>query len=340
MSDAKKKRLSMLDSLAAAGAPSPAATGSMMATNRPLRAARDAVDAHKVWDLDPNDITDTRISDRLDPADVYDLRDAIDTNGQTVPILVRRHPTETGRYLLVYGRRRLEAIRMSDKVDKVRALVASMDEETAVKSQISENMARRDLSFIEKALFAQELVQSGFGNQSQVAEVLTVTKSSVSMALAIVEMLGADLVRAIGPAHGIGRPRWEALGKAIEANALDRETLADVAHNVFTQADVALVQGTAPTDPAEVSVNAFEAVVTAVGSAAATASKAASPAPKKAAARRTTLTIAGKPGGTIQASNKGVSLNIQGGAFADWLEVEGQTLIEELHTRWLQRGED
>ena len=337
MTDNKKKRLSMLDNLATATAPSPPSPTSMMANNRPLRAARDAVDAHSVWDLDPNDIVDTRIADRLDPADVLDLRDAIETNGQTVPILVRRHPTETNRYMLVYGRRRLEAIRLSGKVQKIRALIATLDEDAAVKAQISENMARRDLSFIEKALFAQELVENGFGNQSQVAEVLTVSKSSVSMALAIVEMLGKDIVRAIGPAHGIGRPRWEALGKSIEQHGLDRNRLIQIAHDVHTQAEVALVVEDAPLDPAETSVQAFEAVVRAVG---ASAEPKKAPTPFRPATRQSPITIGGKLGGTIRASDKGVSLNIQSGPFADWVEIEGQKLVQELHARWLQRGEE
>ena len=339
MTDAKKKRLSMLDSLAAAGAAPAGTAPSMMAASRPLRAARDAVDAHHVWELDPEDIEDARLSDRLDPADVLDLRDAIDTNGQTVPVLVRRHPTEPGRYLLVYGRRRLEAIRMSDKVHKVRALVASMDEDAAVKAQISENMARRDLSFIEKALFARELVESGFGNQSQVAEVLTVTKSSVSMALAIVEMLGKDLVRAIGPAHGIGRPRWEALGKAIEEKAIDRDRLIKIAHDAHTRAEVAMVVDGSAEEPAEVSVQAFEAVVAAVGEAA-QPGKAPSPAPARGKVRRTSLLIGGKPGGTLRSTARGISLDIDSGPFADWIQAEGQQLIDDLHARWLQRRED
>ena len=45
------------------------------------------------------------------------------------------------------------------------------------------------------------------------------------MALAIVEMVRPDLARAIGPAHGIGRPKWEALGKAVEETGADRGKL-------------------------------------------------------------------------------------------------------------------
>lgn len=335
----KKKRMSMLDSLAAAGGPSPAPppapSTQMMSSNRALRSARDAVDSHHVWELDPASITDDRLADRLDPADIHDLRDAIEANGQTVPILVRRDPSESDRYLLVYGRRRLEAIRASDKVPKVRALVANIDDDAALRAQISENMARRDLSYIEKALFAQELVSTGFGTQSQVAEVLTVTKSAISMALAVVDMVGGDLARAIGPAHGIGRPKWESLGKAIEESGADRGKLARIAHEAHDQAAVAMVvEESGPfEDP---SVLAFEAVAKVVGKSAPRAPKPPSPAPSSSVA----LKLGGRRGGTVRRTAKGVAITLENGAFADWIETEAQELIEELHARWRQRSED
>ncbi|SMD11904.1 plasmid partitioning protein RepB [Primorskyibacter flagellatus] len=338
MTSGKKKRMSMLDSLAAAGGPAPApqvgAATPMMTSNRALRSARDAVDAHHVWELDPTSIIDDRMADRLDPADVLDLRDAIEANGQTVPILVRRHPSETDQYLLVYGRRRLEAIRQSDKVAKVRALVASLDDDSALRAQISENMARRDLSFIEKAIFAQELVSSGFGNQSQVAEILTVTKSSVSMAIAIADMVGTDLVRAIGPAHGIGRPRWEAMGRAIADNGLDRDSLIHIAEEAHDKADVVMVVDTA-TATDDTSVQAFEAVSKAVA-------KAAKPAraPSPSVASSVPLKIGGKRGGTVKRNAKGVVIELASSEFADWIEVEAHDFIDELHERWKRRSED
>lgn len=338
MTNDKKKRMSMLDNLAAAGGRSPTpqagAVTPMLKSNRALRSARDAVDSHHVWELDPASIVDDRMADRLDPADVLDLRDAIEANGQTVPILVRRHPAEADRYLLVYGRRRLEAIRLSDKVTKVRALVANLDDDSALRAQISENMARRDLSFIEKAIFAQELVSSGFGNQSQVAEILTVTKSSVSMAIAIADMVGTDLVRAIGAAHGIGRPRWEAVGRAIADNGLDRDSLISIAEDAHGKAGVAMVidEATTTDDP---SVKAFEAVSKAV-------SKAVKPAeaPSPSAASSVPLRIGGKRGGTLKRTAKGLSIELANSEFADWVELEAADLIEELHERWQQRSED
>ena len=338
MTSGKKKRMSMLDSLAAAGAPSPApqtgAVTPMMTSNRALRSARDAVDSHHVWELDPASIEDGRMADRLDPADVLDLRDAIEANGQTVPILVRRAPGEDDRYLLVYGRRRLEAIRQSDKVTKVRALVTNLDDDSALRAQISENMGRRDLSFIEKALFAKDLVSSGFGNQSQVAEILTVTKSSISMAIAIADMVGPDLVRAIGAAHGIGRPRWESLGRAIDENDLDREDLIGIAKEARENAETSMVvhDVASTNDP---SIQAFLAVEKAVTKAIKPA-KSPSPAPPSSVP----LKIGGKRGGTVKRTAKGLSIELAGGDFADWVETQVHDMIEDLHERWKQRSED
>ena len=64
----KKQRMSLLDNLAGTATPTP---GSIMPGNRALRAARDAVDAHRVWELDPDqiDIGD-RIRDRLKAAGI------------------------------------------------------------------------------------------------------------------------------------------------------------------------------------------------------------------------------------------------------------------------------
>jgi ParB family chromosome partitioning protein len=306
----------------------------MMTSNRALRSARDAVDSHHVWELDPASIEDGRMADRLDPADVLDLRDAIEANGQTVPILVRRAPGEDDRYRLVYGRRRLEAIRQSDKVTKVRALVTNLDDDSALRAQISENMGRRDLSFIEKALFAKDLVSSGFGNQSQVAEILTVTKSSISMAIAIADMVGPDLVRAIGAAHGIGRPRWESLGRAIDENGLDREDLIGIAKEARENAETSMVVDdvASTNDP---SIQAFLAVEKAVTKAIKPA-KSPSPAPPSSVP----LKIGGKRGGTVKRTAKGLSIELADGDFADWVETQVHDMIEDLHERWKQRSED
>lgn len=326
MTDSKKKRMSMLDSLAAAG--TPPAPGSMMSNNRALRSARDAVDAHHVWELDPVEIEDERYSDRLDPKDVDDLRASIEQNGQTVPILVRRHPAETNRYLLVYGRRRLEAIRASDKVKKVRALIANLDDTAALRAQVSENTGRRDLSYIERALFAQELLANGFGSQAQIAEVLNVTRSAVSMSISVAKSIGTDLARAIGPAHGIGRPRWESLAKELSNTGMGMDELCRVASDARGKA--AAVEQAEEEPQLDPSVTAFEAVVRHV-------KKTTGPSlGRKARPKATPLLIDGAPAGAIKRSARAVRLDLTDvdDAFAQWLDARAQDVLDELHDRW------
>ena len=326
MTDSKKKRMSMLDSLAAAG--TPPAPSSMMSSNRALRSARDAVDAHHVWELDPAEIQDERYSDRLDPKDVHDLRASIEQNGQTVPILVRRHATDPNRYLLVYGRRRLEAIRASDKVSKVRALIANLDDTAALRAQVSENTGRRDLSYIERALFAQELLDSGFGSQAQIAEVLNVTRSAVSMSISVAKAIGTALAHAIGPAHGVGRPRWEALAKELADSRIENDDLSRIALDVRAK-EAANEQ--ADEDPqVDPSVAAFEAVARHVKK------SVSSTLGKKPRSKTTALVIDGTPVGAIKRSGRALRLDLTDvdDAFAEWLDARAQDVLEELHDRW------
>ena len=326
MTDSKKKRMSMLDRLAAAG--TPPAPGSMMSSNRALRSARDAVDAHHVWELDPAEIQDERYSDRLDPKDVHDLRASIEQNGQTVPILVRRHATEPNRYLLVYGRRRLEAIRASDKVSKVRALIANLDDTAALRAQVSENTGRRDLSYIERALFAQELLDSGFGSQAQIAEVLNVTRSAVSMSISVAKAIGTALAHAIGPAHGVGRPRWEALAKELADSRIENDDLSRIALDVRAKA---AANEQADEDPqVDPSVAAFEAVARHVKK------SVSSTLGKKPRSKTTALVIDGTPVGAIKRSGRALRLDLTDvdDAFAEWLDARAQDVLEELHDRW------
>ena len=315
----------MLDNLATAGGPTPA---SMMRTNRPLRAARDAVDGHKVWDLNPDHIEDMRVADRLDPADIADLRESIEMTGQTVPILVRRHPKLDDRYLLVYGRRRLEAILASDKVETVRALIANLDDDSAVDAQITENMARRDLSYIEKALFAHELVSNGYGTQVKVAEVLTVTKSSVSMALRIVDTLSPALIRAIGPAHSTGRPKWEALSKAFDETDPNRAEAVEIAASRRAQGEAAVIRTPDASPLPNPSQMAFDSVY----------SRYAAPAKAPKLPKAKSVALDGKRMGKVARTKTALRIEIKQGDFANWLEANSETLLQDLHDRWKSGG--
>jgi ParB family transcriptional regulator, chromosome partitioning protein len=132
----------------------------------PIAAIRNdlrSLSSRSVQEIDPEMIEDTGLKDRLSSLDddVAELRDSIAKHGQQVPILLRPHPTLSGRYQVVYGRRRLAAIRALRT--PVKALIRTLSDEEAVLAQGQENSLRKDPSFIEKALFAGDLEEAGYG---------------------------------------------------------------------------------------------------------------------------------------------------------------------------------
>ena len=112
----------------------------------------------------PHPVTD-RIPDTS--ADLGDFVEAIRISGQKVPILVRPHPTEPSRYQVAYGHRRLWAAVQLGR--SVRAVVRGLNDAELVVAQGQENSARRDLSFIERALYAAKLEEAGFGRETIMA---------------------------------------------------------------------------------------------------------------------------------------------------------------------------
>ena len=138
----------------------------------------------------------------------------------------------------------------------------------------------------------------------------------------------------IGAAHGIGRPRWESLGRAIDENGLDCEDLIGIAKEARENAETSMVvDDVASTN--DTSIQAFLAVEKAVTKAIKPA-KSPSPAPPSSVP----LKIGGKRGGTVKRTAKGLSIELAGGDFADWVETQVHDMIEDLHERWKQRSED
>lgn len=270
-----------------------------------------------IAEVDPSEIdTDGRLEDRL-ALDVSDLADSIRANGQRVPILLR--PVGE-RYALIYGRRRLEACRQLGL--KVRAIVTDLDDDQALRDQLIENQARRDLSFIERALVAHALLEGdhlGEGERTSraVAEVLNLTEAGVSQMLGVVRAVGGPLIQAIGPAPGIGRPRWEELKRAVAEGSDD---LTEVAARV----DVAGLT------LAEASDRVFLAVLQAAT---------ASPALPRTPAGQVIDGV-----GTAQVKRRAkrlvLDLRADDKDFAGWLEANAPALLAEWHGRWTRSKDE
>ena len=174
-----------------------------------------------VVSLETDDIDASFIPDRMPGADedherlVASLRD----NGQQAPILVRPHPDRPGRYQVAFGHRRLRAATaLGIRID---AVVRNLDDAQLVIAQGQENNERQDLSYIEKARFAQRL--SARFPRDVIMMAMSLYKSDLSNMLSVAARIPAHVIDAIGPAPGIGRRSWMELADCVEKDGvLDR----------------------------------------------------------------------------------------------------------------------
>ncbi|RCW78913.1 plasmid partitioning protein RepB [Paracoccus lutimaris] len=254
-----------------------------------------------IIDVLPDMIDNAGLKDRLDedPEGLAVLTESIREYGQQVPVLLRHSPNSEGRYDVVYGRRRVAALKALRQ--PVKAMVRTLDDRELVIAQGQENSARKDLSFIEKALFAQQMVKAGY-ERKIVCDALSIDKTVISRMLTVAESLPHRLILEIGSAPSVGRDRWLTLVQRARG------------------ADLAALQRSAQGAGSD---QRFEAVF-----AAAAPARPASKGPRK---------LTGDGGETLgearAAKNKLViELSGQGREFGDWLADH----LHEVHRNWLK----
>lgn len=183
--------------------------------------------ARSVIEIDPHMIDAGGVQDRLetDPNEDAELARSIAEYGQQVPVLVRPHPEKDGRYQIVYGRRRVIAMR--DLNQPVKALVRDLDDTQLIMAQGQENTARRDLSFIEKVNFARQMDDAGY-SRKVICDALSIDKTLISRMMSVAVRIPPDVVARIGSAHAIGRDRWMEFAALIEKADVDEDWLIDM----------------------------------------------------------------------------------------------------------------
>ncbi|MQQ09631.1 plasmid partitioning protein RepB [Epibacterium sp. SM1979] len=254
-----------------------------------------------VQEIDPRMIDAGGIRDRLDEdGGLLELIASIEEYGQQVPVLLRPNPNYPERYQVVYGRRRVAALRRLER--PVKALIRVLDDRELIVAQGQENSARRDLSFIERVNFARQMRQMGY-ERKVICDALHVDKTLISRMLSVADRIPEPLINAIGAAPSVGRDRWLKLADLLEKSNLD------------TAVTAALGDG---------SDDRFDAVLTAL-----TPARPPAPPPQKSA-----LTGAGGQALGEVKRGKGkttLTLNAQTSeGFEEWL-VDN---ISELHTQW------
>ena len=169
-------------------------------------------DGQSIVELDVDLIDASFVKDRLDDytgEDFDALLKSIKENGQAVPVLVRPNPNQLGRYQIAYGHRRVAVIKQLGM--KVKAFIRELSDDELIIAQGNENLERKDLTFIEKALFARRLEDRGTTRAVIMSTFGTSSRGVLSEMIALARKLPEELIQAIGAAPGIGRPKWDSL---------------------------------------------------------------------------------------------------------------------------------
>lgn len=306
------------NSKVAAASPAPARSSKLPGSVGGLRDSLREITSNSIRDIDPDRIEMDGLRDRLvlEDSSIDVLAESIRKHGQQVPIMVRPSD-QPDQYRIVYGRRRLAAIRKVGGT--VKAIVRTLDDDASLIAQGQENNLRLDPSFIEKAMFIREMQESGY-KPGIIQDALGLTRQGVSNHRVVIEQLPDELVRLIGPAHGIGRRQWGEL-----ADLSEKADLIDKA-----KVTLAALPSDIP------SPEKFHAVYTACAGKGRGVEK-----PKPNRQKTVVEDDRGSPVATLAIDSKSITIKItrkDNPEFGQWIEEHAEAALKQLFNQWQNKS--
>ena len=268
-----------------------------------------------VVELDTDLVDSSFIIDRLgtDADALSELIQAVEERGQDTPILVRPHPDKAGRFMVVFGHRRLAAARALSR--PVRAVVKDISNRDHVIAQGQENSARSNLSYVEKAMFAANLLAQGY-DREVIMTALSTDKASVSKFLSVVNDIPAEIIQSVGAAKNSGRDPWYRLAMLLREPENRARAEAIISSDRFSTSDS----------------DQRLALLLAIGGNKKVKSEGANPSIRWMSANKDLSA-------TVKKTAKGATIalsNAEGGAFAQWISEN----LPELYTSFIQSKPD
>ena len=247
----------------------------------------------------------TAVNDVSSPESIQALAASIEESGQQVVVLLRPSKERDGYFEVIYGQRRILACRHLGI--PVRALIRTLDDSDALMAKGLENASRAELSYYERARFAQAIIEQGY-SRAEVCQALAISKNTLSQLERICRLIPTMVGDAIGSAPSAGRPKWMSLASAFEKVQLNEGRVLD------------LLSSLSDTDSDE----RLDAVLKEMG--------------KRGPQERIANERSPLPDVKVKSSKSGVSLTIKRSAknanFADWLDRNLDQLIQESFDRF------
>lgn len=134
-----------------------------------------------VYDIDDNPFQPRR---DFSEAEIGSLAESLKTHDMLQPILVR---VVNGRYQLISGERRLRAA-IQAGWSKIPARIREADDRLVAELAIVENLQRKDLNAIEKALSFRRYLQEHRATQDELAQRLKIDRSTIANLMRLLEL--------------------------------------------------------------------------------------------------------------------------------------------------------
>jgi ParB family chromosome partitioning protein len=294
-----------------------------------------------IQNLDPMLIDESGHKDRLeiDSAEIKRLAESIRDHGQQVPILVRPGRESMNRFTIVYGRRRLAAIKLLGDGTRIKAIVRHLDDDAAIVAQGQENNLRIDPTYIEKALFARELRDGGYDSQV-IQDALGIDRTAISKMSTVVENVPREVILHIGAAQDVGRRAWTELAMLVRDEGVDL---------------IPLLPREKPAG--STGAQRFEDILVKARNLSNAASQRKIAAPQKDTVTAGTVgtgasreggdirrfSLEGKHLGTMRKTGRSLSLNVSlrhQPDFGQWLEENADDVVGMLRNLWLESREE
>lgn len=125
---------------------------------------------------------------------VEELAASIKAQGQLEAIGVRPHPAKHGYYQVIYGHRRLEAIRLLNW-KTIRAEVRQVDDSTMLQMAVVENLQRHDISDYEKGMLFRNLSETFDLTYEEIGRMMGKSKQLVSNHIAMTRIFSQEDLR-------------------------------------------------------------------------------------------------------------------------------------------------
>lgn len=130
----------------------------------------------------------------FDPENIEELAASIKSQGQLEAIGVRPHPSKHGFYQVIYGHRRLQAMKNLG-CNTIRAEVKMTNDSDMLQMAIVENLQRQDISDYEKGLLFRNMSEQFGMSYEDIGRVIGKSKQLVSNHIAMTRLFSLDDLR-------------------------------------------------------------------------------------------------------------------------------------------------